>query len=185
MVLNTKMFAKYSLQYHTGNLTSFPTVSYFLHQVFHQTQTVLKLPSIDHIEGKWTYSSCLMEQLIECTITNHIIAYLLSMYWPVLNKTRAWFKIKLLTYQYRKSHCGDKTVLRMRDGVTINNISHWLSTSLESALCYKLVPLSMFTYITTKVFKLFSFLIALFKVNTSYHNIPYKWIHLLTKQPPK
>ena len=28
------------------------------------------------------------------------------------NETGPWFNIKMLSYQYRKSHCGDKTILR-------------------------------------------------------------------------
>ena len=28
------------------------------------------------------------------------------------NRTRGWFNIKMPSYQYRKSHCGDKTILR-------------------------------------------------------------------------
>ena len=35
--------------------------------------------------------------------------YLKSIVWNVI---RDWFYTKMLSYQYRKSHCGDKTILR-------------------------------------------------------------------------
>ena len=30
----------------------------------------------------------------------------------IINPSGSWFNIKMLSYQYRKSHCGDKTVVR-------------------------------------------------------------------------
>ena len=38
-----------------------------------------------------------------------------SMYWynsPTIFQPQHWFNIKMSSYQYRKSHCGDKTVVR-------------------------------------------------------------------------
>ena len=43
--------------------------------------------------------------------------YIIPSYWdgtgignPLSWNTRGWFNIKMLSYQYRKSHCGDKTI---------------------------------------------------------------------------
>ena len=46
--------------------------------------------------------------------------------WPAVTSSVAmpgpWFNIKMLSYQYRKSHCGDKTVVR--SSYLHNGISH-------------------------------------------------------------
>ena len=43
----------------------------------------------------------------------------------------AWFNIKMMSYQYKKSHCGDKTVVR--SSYLHNGISH---TGKMSSLCW-------------------------------------------------
>ena len=45
-------------------------------------------------------------------INSHYVDLLLSEYSSFsTEKTEGWFNIKMTSYQYRKSHCGDKTIL--------------------------------------------------------------------------
>ena len=40
---------------------------------------------------------------------------------PLFPGSRPWFNIKMMSYQYEKSHCGDKTILRpsyLRNGIS-------------------------------------------------------------------
>ena len=52
---------------------------------------------------------------------------------PYVSETGPWFNIKMPSYQYRKSHCGDKTVVRssyLHNGISYTGkmVSfHWIS----------------------------------------------------------
>ena len=59
---------------------------------------------------------CMCTDMVLCTYTRTRYPYV-SMWhsdWHMVQQslTRAWFNIKMPSYQYRKSHCGDKTVVR-------------------------------------------------------------------------
>ena len=54
------------------------------------------------------------------------------------NKTGSWFNIKMLSYQYRKSHCRDRTILRLsylQNGISdpgkITSL-YWISVLVSS-----------------------------------------------------
>ena len=47
----------------------------------------------------------------ECT-QSHITAQITKFMGPTWGPPGPWFNIKMSSYQYRKSHCGDKTVVR-------------------------------------------------------------------------
>ena len=49
--------------------------------------------------------------LVEHNHCFFLFKFPLSLFWR-MKLTGPWFNIKMLSYQYRKSHCGDKTVVR-------------------------------------------------------------------------
>ena len=60
-----------------------------------------------------------------------------------------WFNIKMSSYQYRKSHCGDKMILRpsyLHNGISYTGkmISlYWIRAQMQEALSFWLVCLSI------------------------------------------
>ena len=70
-----------------------------------------------------------------------------------LQQSGLWFNIKMLSYQYRKSHCGDKMVVRS------SNLHNEISYIGKMASLYWISPLavmsfSVFLHICTAVYKL-------------------------------
>ena len=59
-----------------------------------------------------------------------------------IQEPRPWFSIKLSSYQYRKSHCGDKTVVRLsylHNGISYTGkmtSSHWTRALFYSCRTY-------------------------------------------------
>ena len=51
---------------------------------------------------------------VECVIFNDqsILIQVTTFLWWHMLKPGPWFNIKMTSYQYRKCHCGDKTILR-------------------------------------------------------------------------
>ena len=65
--------------------------------------------------------------------------------WTRLSEPGAWFNIKMAYYQYRKPHCGDKTVLRspyLHNGIpytgkmTMHYTDPQLSTEYDISFMY-------------------------------------------------
>ena len=61
-----------------------------------------------------------------------LFGQLLGSLWPT--PTGPWFNIKMTSYQYRKSHCGDKTILRpsyLHNGISYTGKTtslYWIRT---------------------------------------------------------
>ena len=69
-----------------------------------------------------------------CHVTNDIyIICITTLQW----RSGSWFNIKLLSYQYRKSHCGDKTVVRssyLHNGISYTgkmSSLYWIGTQVS------------------------------------------------------
>ena len=81
--------------------------------------------------------------------------------------TGAWFNIKMTSYQYRKSHCGDKTILRpsyLHNGISYTGKTASLYWIRALALCEEnpLVPVdSAFTSIMWKFDVYFHYVVSL------------------------
>ena len=71
---------------------------------------------------------------------NTFLSFVPSQFTWGLHKTGPWFNIKMSSYQYRKSHCGDKMVVR--SSYLHNEISYagkmaslyWISSLVSSCL---------------------------------------------------
>ena len=68
-------------------------------------------------------------------------------YWRRLWKyTGPWFSIKMLSYQYRKSHCGDKTVVRssyLHNGISYTDkitLLYWIRALYTSTIFILIQP---------------------------------------------
>ena len=54
---------------------------------------------------------CVVSRICACMMTSwHGYAFRIT--GPLWRESGSWFNIKMASYQYRKSHCGDKTVVR-------------------------------------------------------------------------
>ena len=109
---------------HVSTLTIVPltksSIRIYTHIIDHRLLTVLLVPlpggRFQHLPEFW--SCWVYFRVHECVFVISII----SLYWEAIMTTKLgshicmgpgpWCNIKMTSYQYRKSHCGDKTILR-------------------------------------------------------------------------
>ena len=77
----------------------------------------------------------------------------LSNMWP-----GPWFNIKMSSYRYRKSHCGDKTVVRssyLHNGISYTGKMtsfYWIRAQDDDVICQNIVCLWILTFTCTILF---------------------------------
>ena len=85
--------------------------------------------------------ACSMVNQISCYPRDNILRYqVLGVMLPTIfpGKPGSWFNIKMLSYLYRKSHCGDKMILLpsyLHDGISYTWIN-WGMGSANERWCY-------------------------------------------------
>ena len=85
---------------------------------------------------------------------HHTEPKMLSFWW----RPGPWFYIKMSSYQYRKSHCGDKTILRpsyLHNGISYTGKTslYWIGPSCQQPLYWPVLP-QYFSFSTRTVNKL-------------------------------
>ena len=104
--------------------------------------------SLDHNELMWYWmqgqssKSIIYDLLPDATSLDYLLTCKCSELW----RSGPWFNIKMPSYQYRKSHCGDKTVVRssyLHNGISYTGkmVSfYWISPQLPRKSAQILLP---------------------------------------------
>ena len=95
--------------------------------------------------------------------------------------TWSWFNIKMPSYQYRKSHCGDKTVVRsfyIHNGISFTgkmSSLYWIGALITSKVVYDVAHVMFCIVYSSESF----FIIPLQGYFTNYSELHWKWIFSL------
>ena len=75
---------------------------------------VCRCNSCPSVQADWLWHTHLFREVINLMQKDWLFSaqYHVSC-WYCGNLSGGWFNIKMTSYQYRKSHCGDKTILRL------------------------------------------------------------------------
>ena len=115
----------------------FEKLASFLHTVVNE-----KVSSLWKLAGflvKWSPADVVeLDYMVhmKVLVQNYHISPLVA-----IRRSGPWFNIKMLSYQYRKSHCGDKTVVRssyLHNGISYTgemSSLYWIGSLIVNAPC--------------------------------------------------